>query len=117
VNVGTCEGGLAEIDQLARTTEKTYSPKHAIGETPVDEIVVDGVYTGGALLLHALRQRIGEEAFFGTLRTFLDRQQYGNAATSGFIVAAEYVGGEDLQSFFGAWLYPVEPPALPDLPS
>ncbi len=115
--MGTCEGGLAEFDPLARTTEETYSPRNAIGETPVDEIVVDEVYTGGALLLHALRLRIGEEAFFGTLRTFLDRHQYGNAATSDFIEAAQDVSGEDLQSFFEAWLYHVEPPPLPDLPS
>ena len=113
----TREGGLAEIDQLARTTEKTYSPKTAIGEPLVDEIVADEVYTGGALLLHALRLRIGEEAFFGTLRTFLDRHQYGNAATSDFIEAAQDVSGEGLQSFFEAWLYHVEPPPLPDLPS
>jgi aminopeptidase N len=78
--------------------------------------VVDEVYTGGALLLHALRLRIGEENFFGTLRTLLGRYQYGSATTSDFIEVAEEVSGEGLQSFFDAWLHEVEPP-LPDLPS
>jgi aminopeptidase N len=71
---------------------------------------------GGALLLHALRLRIGEEAFFETLRTSLGRYQYGSATTSDFIEVAEDVSGDDLQSFFDAWLSQVEPPPLPDLP-
>ena len=111
----TREGGLAEIDGLARTTEKTYSPKNPIGEPPRDMIVADEAYTGGALLLHALRLRIGEDAFFETLRAFLEEFQFGSALTSDFIEAAEEASEEDLQSFFDAWLYEVEPPPLPDL--
>jgi len=111
----TREGGLSEIDELARSAEKTYSPKNPIGVPPRDMIAADEVYTGGALLLHALRLRIGEDAFFETLRTFLEEFQYGSASTSDFIDAAEDASGEDLQSFFDDWLYEVEPPPPPDL--
>ena len=58
-------------------------------------------------------RRIGEDAFFETLRAFLEEFQFGSASTSDFIEAAEDASGEDLQSFFDAWLYEVEPPPLP----
>ena len=111
------DGGLADVDQLARFSEKEYSPQAPIGQPPTDEVASNEVYVGGALLLHALRLRIGEEAFFATLKEFTARYQYGIAGTSDFVEIAEKVSGEDLQSFFQAWLYQVQPPPLPDLPS
>jgi aminopeptidase N len=110
------QGDLDALDRLVRTKAAVYSPKIPIGEPPADMIAPEEVCTGGALLLHALRLRIGEQAFFETLRTFLGRYQYGSATTSDFIEVAEEVSGEGLQSFFDAWLHEVEPP-LPDLPS
>jgi len=111
------DGGLADVDRLARFYEKDYSPQAPIGQPPTDEVVSNEVYEGGALLLHALRLRIGEEAFFATLREFTAQYQYGIAGTSDFVEVAEKMSGQDLQSFFQAWLYQVHPPPLPDLPS
>lgn len=111
------DGGLADVDRLARYAEKEYSPQAPIGQPPTDEVASNEVCVGGALLLHAIRLRIGEDAFFATLKEFTATYQYGTTGTSDFVEIAEKVSGEDLQSFFQAWLYQVQAPPLPDLPS
>ncbi len=83
------------------------------GNPPPDALFNRGVYLRGALTLHALRLRAGDEAFFATLRAYYARYQYGNATTEDFIAVAEEVAGEPLGDLFDAWLYA---PALPDLP-
>lgn len=112
----TRDGGLAEIDELARTYEGEYSPRNKIGKPPFDNLVPQEVYVGGALLLHALRLRLGDEAFFETLRTYLDRYHHELGGTDAFIAVAQEVSGEDLRPFFDAWLLQVDPPTLPSLP-
>jgi aminopeptidase N len=112
----TREGELTAIDGLARAYEIDYSPQLPIGEPPLDNISPREAYVGGALLLHALRLQIGEEAFFASLSTFLERYRYGNAETSDFIEVAEEISGQDLQDFFDAWLHEVPPPHLPGPP-
>ncbi len=72
-----------------------------------------GVYYRGALTLHALRLTIGDEAFFKTLQTYVQTYQYGNATTDDFIAVAEQVSGQQLDSFFKAWLFDPIVPALP----
>ncbi len=83
------------------------------GNVPPDDLFNSGAYWRGALTLHALRLRVGDEAFFAILRTYYDRFRYGNATTADFIAVAEEVAGESLSDLFEAWLYH---PALPDLP-
>jgi aminopeptidase N len=63
------------------------------------------VYFRGALTLHALRLRMGDDAFFGLMRSYADRYRYGNATTEDFIALAEEKSGENLESFFQRWLY------------
>lgn len=82
------------------------------GNPPPDALFNRGVYLRGALTLHALRLRAGDEAFFAILRTYYARHQHGNATTADFIALAEEIAGEPLGDLFDAWLYA---PALPDL--
>lgn len=83
------------------------------GDPPPDALFNRGVYLRGALTLHALRLRVGDEAFFAILPAYYERYQQGNATTADFIVVAEEIAGEPLGGLFDAWLYA---PALPDLP-
>ena len=83
------------------------------GSPPPDALFNRGVYLRGALTLHALRLRTGDEAFFAILRAYYERYQHGNATTADFIAVAEEIAGEPLGELFDAWLYA---PALPDLP-
>jgi aminopeptidase N len=75
-----------------------------IGDPGPDHLVSPVVYSGGALLLHALRERMGDEAFFRLLQEWTRRNQYGHANTDDFIALAEEVSQEDFDDFFAAWL-------------
>jgi aminopeptidase N len=71
------------------------------------------VYDRGALTLHALRLKMGDEAFFRLLSGYFARYRDSNASTEDFIAMAEETGGQDLGDFFQAWLYET---VLPDIP-
>ncbi|UUZ45563.1 M1 family aminopeptidase [Janibacter limosus] len=73
----------------------------------------DRVYKRGALTLHALRRRIGDDAFFEVLRTWGAAQRHANVTTAVFVEHVQAVTGEDLGDLFRAWLYEVELPPLP----
>ncbi|SEG45955.1 Peptidase family M1 [Thermomonospora echinospora] len=63
------------------------------------------VYIRGAMTVHALRRRIGDEAFFRTLRAWNERYRYGNAQTDDFVALAEKESGKRLDRLFRVWLY------------
>jgi aminopeptidase N len=63
------------------------------------------VYIRGAMTVHALRGRIGDEAFFRTLRAWTAQHRHGNAQTSDFIALAEKESGKQLDRLFQVWLY------------
>jgi aminopeptidase N len=69
------------------------------------------VYDRGAMTLQALRVKIGDEAFFRTLRTWYWKYRYGNASTADFIEVAERSSRQQLDRFFEIWLYTPGKPA------
>ena len=69
------------------------------------------IYTRGAMTLQALRQKIGDTAFFEILRTWYAQNKYGNATTADFIALSESVSGQQLDTFFQVWLYTPGKPA------
>lgn len=85
-----------------------------LGDPGRDDMFDDRVYKRGALLLHALRLRLGEEAFRSLLRTWVERHRYGTAGTPEFVALAEELAGAPLTELFTGWL---EQPALPELPA
>jgi aminopeptidase N len=70
-----------------------------------DSLFATSVYERGALTLEALRQRIGDPAFFALLKQWPARYRYGNATTKDFIAMAEQVSGKNLDGLFHTWLY------------
>ena len=73
-------------------------------------------YHGGALVLYALRQEIGTDAFQRLERIWVDRYRNRSASTGDFIALASRVAGRDLSSFLVAWLYGTETPPMPGHP-
>jgi aminopeptidase N len=70
------------------------------------------VYKRGALVLHALRERIGDERFFALLRDWAARYRHASVTTGQFVELAGRHAGADLSAFFTAWLHR---PAVPRL--
>ena len=74
------------------------------------------VYHGGALVLYALRQTIGEEAFERLEQAWTADYRGRSASTDDFIALASRVAGRDLTDFLEEWLYGTTTPPMPGHP-
>jgi aminopeptidase N len=72
------------------------------------------VYDRGAMTLQALRNAVGDETFFGILRTWYAENRRRNVTTADFIATAERESGRQLDELFDAWLYREGRPAACD---
>ncbi|MGH3322094.1 MAG: M1 family aminopeptidase [Streptosporangiaceae bacterium] len=63
------------------------------------------VYQRGAMTLQALRDEVGDDAFFQILHAWASQHAYGNANIADFVALAEKASGQDLDHFFDVWLY------------
>ncbi|SME95151.1 M1 family metallopeptidase [Streptomyces sp. Amel2xC10] len=73
-------------------------------------------YLGGVLVLYALRQLIGEDAFGAVERAFLTRYRNASASTDDYIAVASRVSGQDVSGFLRDWLYGTTTPRMPGHP-
>ncbi|MGE3520657.1 MAG: M1 family metallopeptidase, partial [Vicinamibacterales bacterium] len=63
------------------------------------------VYNKGAVVLHMLRQLVGDDAFFRGIRRFYHDSRYKKVGTEDFRLAMELETGRNLQRFFERWIY------------
>lgn len=63
------------------------------------------LYGRGPLMLHALREQIGDRAFFETLRRFVDEHRHRHIDTAAFIGLASEIAGRDLAPWFDRELF------------
>ncbi len=61
-------------------------------------------YQKGGFVLHMLRRKIGDEAFWGGIRNYYRDFQNSNALTSNFQHYMEIASNSDLTSFFNQWI-------------
>ena len=69
------------------------------------DLFAHSVYTRGAMTLHALREKVGDDVFFTIMRNWVAENAYGNVTTDEFIALAERDSGQDLGNFFQVWLF------------
>jgi aminopeptidase N len=74
------------------------------------------VYEGGALVLYALRQEVGDRVFREIEREWPRDVGGGPASTEDFIAFASHEAGRDLTTFLRAWLYGTRTPPMPGHP-
>lgn len=60
-------------------------------------------YAKGGLILHSLRQEVGDEAFFTSLNLYLTKHAFKSAEIHDLRLAFEEVTGRDLNWFFNQW--------------
>jgi aminopeptidase N len=70
----------------------------------------DRVYKRGALALHTLRGRLGDEKFFALLKDWTSRHRHGTVVTEDFTGLAANYSDESLRPLWEAWLYSTEVP-------
>lgn len=62
-------------------------------------------YQKGGWVLHMLRRKLGDAAFWKGIRNYYAKYNGGNAYTSGLQKIMEQASGKDLKQFFQQWLY------------
>ena len=111
--------GRASAEKLFTATYNSYptddefwakppGPKTMLAES---DLFGAPVYQRGAMTLHVLRNKIGDEAFFYLLNQWTTTQRNANATTAEFIALAEQVSNQSLTDLFELWLStPGRPP-------
>ncbi len=69
-------------------------------------------YNKGGLVLHMLRNYLGDDAFFAGLKRYLKTHQYTDVEVHELRLAFEDVSGEDLNWFFNQWYLSAGHPEL-----
>lgn len=91
----------------------TSAPGGAVYLTETEALSVNRIFSGrlsydkGAMVLHMLRFKIGDTAFFQALQNYLNDPDhaYGYAVTSDLQGHLEATSGMDLDEFFNDWVY------------
>jgi aminopeptidase N len=105
------EAGGPTTQEIFETLQQTPAERENLWDPPPGDpggprnLVVNSVYVRGGMALEALRQRIGDAAFYATLRAWTAGHAYGNATTDEFIALAEAQSGENLDGLFQKYLY------------
>jgi aminopeptidase N len=79
----------------------------------IDRMFDPLVYKRGALTLHAVREKVGDESFFALLRAWVAEHRHATVTTEEFRAHAQRFAREPLDGLFAAWL---DSPQLPPLP-
>jgi aminopeptidase N len=75
------------------------------GAPGAENLFASSVYQRGAMTLQALREKVGDRAFFALLRAWHLTNRDETADTADFVALAERVSRRDLDPFFQVWLY------------
>ncbi|MEW2292158.1 M1 family metallopeptidase [Streptomyces sp. NPDC006743] len=72
------------------------------------------VYDRGAMVLHKIRQTVGDDAFYGIVQGWAAAHRHGNASTADFTAYVEKKApGKDFSAIWRDWLYGEGRPAHP----
>ncbi|MFJ3234539.1 M1 family metallopeptidase [Streptomyces sp. NPDC086787] len=74
------------------------------------------VYDGAALVLYALQQEIGKDAFEQVERAWVSEHRDSSASTADYVALASRIAGRDLGAFLHDWLYGAKTPPMPGHP-
>lgn len=69
-------------------------------------------YNKGGQILHMLRKAVGDDAFFASLKLYLETNKFKTAEMHNLRLAFEEVTGTDMNWFFNEWFYAKGHPVL-----
>ncbi len=98
------------------TLRAQYGPVALPTSNELFDLFSPNVYDGGALVLYALRQVIGDETFQRLERRWAQDFAGESADTEDFIAFASKVSHRDLRGFLRRWLYGTTTPPMPGHP-
>jgi aminopeptidase N len=81
------------------------APIHDTETQDLMKLLNENNYEKAAWVLHMLRARLGDEAFFRGLRAYYNAHREANATTEDLRKALENSSGKNLREFFARWIY------------
>lgn len=78
---------------------------HTIYNPVYNEMFAPPTYQKAASILHMLRLKLGNAAFFNFVQTYYNTYAGSNVITQEIVDMAEQVSGQDLTQFFQQWIY------------
>ncbi|MFF8917657.1 M1 family metallopeptidase [Streptomyces sp. NPDC015032] len=112
---------LWEDDQEGKPVQKRFDAAFANDDNwafpPADpptaaDISQAPVYGRGAMVIHKIRQAVGDDKrFFALVRGWTKAHRHGNASTADFTAYVEKTTGKDLTKLWNTWLYGRSRPA------
>ena len=69
-------------------------------------------YPKGCWVLHMLRQQLGDDLYHLSIKTYLQRHQYGNVVTEDLNRVIEEISGRSFDQFFNQYVYHAHHPEL-----
>ncbi|WP_199552210.1 M1 family metallopeptidase [Streptomyces sp. N35] len=115
---------LWEEDHGGDTAQETFDALYEGDDTelwayppaePTDASVISDapVYGRGAMVLHKIRESVGDRTFFALIKGWAAEYRHGNADTADFTAYAEKTAGRNLDAVWGPWLYGEGKPKSP----
>ncbi len=104
---------LAEQVYRAYATVRSIPNADPPGAIQSESMFGVGVYVRGPLVLHRLREEVGDDTFFSILQGWAADHRDGNVGLEDFIAYAEAAGGPAVRPLLEAWLFDVEVPRVP----
>lgn len=89
--------------EMAGAVEQN-EPQYPLRNPPPEQLFGFNTYFKGAIVVHALRRELGDDAFFMGLQLYLERYGGGTASDAQFQAIMEEVSGRSLDNFFNEWL-------------
>lgn len=103
---GTDEADLHsrdELEQYLGESKRKQEPLIRYHHHDKEDMFDSHSYAKGGRTLHTLRNYVGDEAFFASLKKYLETHQYTSVEIHDLRLAFEDVVGEDLNWFFNQW--------------
>ena len=85
--------------------EKSHTPIHDRETEDLFKLLNENSYQKGAWVLHMLRSKLGDEAFFRGLKSYYSEHKNATANTEDLRRALEKTSSQNLQQFFARWVY------------
>ena len=102
----------AELERTARDALELRTTIPGSTAMPTEaELFSYTVYDGGAIVLHALRRVLGDDAFFATLRSWVADNTGTSRTTEQFVTHVETENPGFDHGFWDDWLYTDRPPS------
>lgn len=106
-------GGLKiDRNQVVSYSRKSTTPIVDTTKNNYMDLLNANSYQKGSWVLHMLRNKVGDSAFWKGIRNYYAAYAGKNASTNDFRKVMEQASGQDLQKFFQQWLFTAGQPEL-----